>query len=556
MNARLVRLALATLALIALMLAPAASAAPRATQLERVSSVTQPGIVYLETTYQGYVRHPSGAWLNRGRPLTIQASCSGFFVNPDGHFVTAGHCVDKTEGRSMLIEQALTDLYDGMAPSLLDLQTALQTWKVYSVDTPAKSGADRKVTASYGVDYGGFRAGKPLPARVQGLRAFDKGDVALLKLEVDNVPVLKLAPAEHSEIGTKVVSVGYPGSVDDATDASSFDPSFKEGSVSSEKTVGEGLVKVTEISAALSGGMSGGPTVDLQGRVLGVNSFGPTGEPQPFNFITPVSEVAQLLADEGVENELGSLNSTYRQGLASFFAGDRDAALAKFDDVLGQVPEHEFAQQFRANALRLPVASQSGGIPVAISAGLAGLALILAIGAVVYRRRRARPGGSGTTPATPPQTPGPARSEGVSARTAKQESALANGAASSNGGSVAPMLIVESGPGAGERIAVDTNSILGRGDVAIKLEGAEISRRHAQIDPVAGSLMLTDLGSVNGTIVNGRRIDRPVVLVHGDSIELGDVVLRFELSPDAWRQQATVLRAQPVRTSTQARAVA
>jgi serine protease Do len=535
MKARLAHLVLVAAALIALVAAPAASAAPSATQLEKVSSLVQPGIVYLKTTYSGYVRIPGLGFLNGGRPLTIQSSCTGFFVNHDGHTVTAGHCVDKAEGRAMLIQQALTD-WLGYEPSDAQLGLALQTGKVKSTETFARSGPDREVSASYGVDYGGLRAGKPLPARVLGLRAFDKGDVALLKVEVENAPALELGPSREAEIGTKIVSVGYPGSVDDVTDAATYDPSFKDGAVSSQKTIGDGLVAVTEVNAALSGGMSGGPTVDLKGRVIGINSFGPVGEPQPFNFIFPVKEIAGLLADEGVENELGPLNTSYREGLNAYFAGDRDDALARFDEVLGQVPEHEFAQQFRAKALRLPVAAEKGGgFPVAIAAGLAGLLLIgAAAAALVMRRRRGRPGGS---QATPPQTPRPPRP--------------AAAPAPSNGAST-PALVVQSGPRAGERIAVSGQMTLGRGDVEVKLDDAEVSRRHASVAPVDAGVVLTDLESANGIAVNGRRIDRPVLLVHGDAIELGGVVLRVELS----REDVTVMRQGPERAATVERAVA
>ena len=69
-------------------LAPAAGAAePRATKLEKVSSFVQPGVVYLTTVYSGRVE---------GRFVQTAGECTGFFVNPDGHFVTAGHCVDRT----------------------------------------------------------------------------------------------------------------------------------------------------------------------------------------------------------------------------------------------------------------------------------------------------------------------------------------------------------------------------------------------------------------------------------------------------------------------------
>ncbi len=62
----------------------------------------------------------------------------------------------------------------------------------------------------------------------------------------------------------------------------------------------------------------------------------------------------------------------------------------------------------------------------------------------------------------------------------------------------------------------------------IVINDAEISRRHAQLTPQAGNFVLEDLGSTNGTFVNGSRLNQPTVLQHGDSVEFGDTVrLRF-----------------------------
>ena len=56
-----------------------------------------------------------------------------------------------------------------------------------------------------------------------------------------------------------------------------------------------------------------------------------------------------------------------------------------------------------------------------------------------------------------------------------------------------------------------------------------VSREHAEIRPRGGSWVLTDLGSTNGSSVNGRRIDRPEVLKPGDEIALGSCSIVFEL---------------------------
>ena len=107
------------------------------------------------------------------------------------------------------------------------------------------------------------------PARQIGNRPFLKGDVALLKVGAEHTIPLPISLAEVS-IGVPIDSVGFPGLVDDVTDADKVNPSFKDGEISSKKTIEQGLQDVYEVSAAIAPGMSGGPTVDQQGRVNGL----------------------------------------------------------------------------------------------------------------------------------------------------------------------------------------------------------------------------------------------------------------------------------------------
>lgn len=65
----------------------------------------------------------------------------------------------------------------------------------------------------------------------------------------------------------------------------------------------------------------------------------------------------------------------------------------------------------------------------------------------------------------------------------------------------------------------------------IVFEELEISRRHASVTFVGGRHMIEDLGSTNGTFVNGRRISTAVPLRDGDVIDMGDSVSFIFHSP-------------------------
>ena len=67
-------------------------------------------------------------------------------------------------------------------------------------------------------------------------------------------------------------------------------------------------------------------------------------------------------------------------------------------------------------------------------------------------------------------------------------------------------------------------------DSDLVLRDGRVSRQHARLHGRDGVLVLTDLGSTNGTRVNGQRI-REVVLGAGDQIGMGDTVLVLGSSP-------------------------
>jgi hypothetical protein len=83
----------------------------------------------------------------------------------------------------------------------------------------------------------------------------------------------------------------------------------------------------------------------------------------------------------------------------------------------------------------------------------------------------------------------------------------------------------------GRRLVVGAAGVtLGRSrQCDVVLNDPNISREHAEIRPRGGSWVLTDLGSTNGSRLNGRNVDGSEVIRPGDEIELGATVLRFEL---------------------------
>lgn len=74
----------------------------------------------------------------------------------------------------------------------------------------------------------------------------------------------------------------------------------------------------------------------------------------------------------------------------------------------------------------------------------------------------------------------------------------------------------------------DGEHIAGRdAECSLFIDGTTVSRRHARITVAHGAATIEDLGSTNGTHVNGARISAPAQLAPGDEFALGSEVLRL-----------------------------
>ena len=83
-----------------------------------------------------------------------------------------------------------------------------------------------------------------------------------------------------------------------------------------------------------------------------------------------------------------------------------------------------------------------------------------------------------------------------------------------------------------EIMLMEGANVVGRApDATIQIDSPGISRVHARILVHNGGATLEDLGSKNGTYVNGARIAAPYLLVDGHEIRLGTIVLTFRVAP-------------------------
>jgi hypothetical protein len=123
----------------------------------------------------------------------------------------------------------------------------------------------------------------------------------------------------------------------------------------------------------------------------------------------------------------------------------------------------------------------------------------------------------------PPLPPLPPLRGRVATDTGKQGPSIVGRAGSRSG--VTHVLVVD-GPGTRHELTTGRN-VIGRGTEAdIRLPDTGVSRKHVDVVLDGGTATVEDLGSTNGTLVNGRRVSRQA-LVDGDVIRIGHSVLVY-----------------------------
>ncbi len=158
-------------------------------------------------------------------------------------------------------------------------------------------------------------------ARVVGTD--DRSDIALLKIDAEDLPTVRLGVDYDLKVGEWVLAIGSPFG---------FDHSVTAGIVSAEgrSLPRENYVPFIQTDVAINPGNSGGPLFNLDGQVVGVNSqiFSRTGGFMGLSFAIPIDvamDVAEQLRDKGRVSRgwLGVLIQDVTRELAESFGMER-----------------------------------------------------------------------------------------------------------------------------------------------------------------------------------------------------------------------------------------
>ena len=108
-------------------------------------------------------------------------------------------------------------------------------------------------------------------------------DVAVLKIDATNLPVMALAPPQAPRVGDWVMAIGSPFGFENTVTAGVI-------SATRRSLPGDGFVPFIQTDVAINPGNSGGPLLNMRGEVVGINSqiYSGTGGYQGLSFAIPI----------------------------------------------------------------------------------------------------------------------------------------------------------------------------------------------------------------------------------------------------------------------------
>lgn len=159
-------------------------------------------------------------------------------------------------------------------------------------------------------------------------------DTAIIKIKAKNLVALPLSDT-YPEYNSKIVSAGYPAVAEAlfemaGSEASSLSVSIGTGQIARIVPIDGSDFKALEITTTISGGNSGGPSVDTNLNIEGLNTYGPS-EDQRYAYMISAEFVNSLLKD--VEVGLGDTSKTFLMGLQLLQQDYGPAALKCFEEV-------------------------------------------------------------------------------------------------------------------------------------------------------------------------------------------------------------------------------
>ncbi len=497
---------------------------------EKIAYLAKPAVVRIISFVQGVVSYRMGNE-EKQEKVTVGGMGSGFFINPEGYILTAGHVVDIIKKAKEKPEEVKQKILINFVARKLKEENQKLTMENFKRWVKAHQPQVTKLQPQPTVFLSNY---KTFVYEIKKFSPFvtEQGkDVAILKIERDNCPVLFLGDSSSVVVGQDVWLIGYPGSVDLMAQAGVLDlkktlvqPTLTKGVISAINADYKGL-KVIQSDVTASHGNSGGPLVDENVRAIGLLSFGAVEvnpfsgqlqEPKGYEFIIPINTAKEFIRDAGIQfNVASEFTRTYNELLEAYWKGDyfkaRDLVAIALSYMRGQPDLQRLQADILRQIQRMPVLKKIWMQHKVLV--IVGILIVLLIVGILIVALKAPQTAVPTETVAKPEAPAPQEKPTV------LEAQVAG-----------KVEIFVKGSKIGEEVIPPEGAIVGRDPTRARIVVNEpiVSKVHCKIVPQENdTFLVVDLNSTNGTYVGGNKISQEVVRV-GDSVQLGkkgDVVL-------------------------------
>ena len=366
--------------------------------------------------------------------------------------------------------------------------------------------------------------GAPVPATIKKIMVDQ--DYAILKLdEPIKRPSVTFGASSESEITDHISTLGFPtltGALQDSKTYSNDQMSVSTSTITS-KTTTDGI-KYFMHDAIIANGASGGPLVNDQGLVIGINLYQDKSNDSASNYFRAI-ETDQILAvfkDLGYEYTQNTGGGDEPATEATEATGEKEETTIAPTTEKPEPATTKKTNEDGFNEGRIDVTK----LIIIIAIAVVIIVIIVVILIIVLGGKKKNKGGNGPSgpagpgggypaapprpqPPVPPYTPAPPAPTAPNNDGAGETSVLNDGAGETS-------VIVSPGfnPETVDYCISDNNSV---------------SRTHAKIRVRAGRCYISDLGSTNCTYVNGTKLtpNQEVILSAGDKIKISDEEFEF-----------------------------
>lgn len=123
-------------------------------------------------------------------------------------------------------------------------------------------------------------------------------DIALLKIDADNLPTIPFGDSDKIHLGEWVLAVGNPFNLTGTVTAGIVSAKART-TVSGDGRGNEKMASFIQTDAAVNSGNSGGALVDAEGKLIGINTmiFSQTGNYSGYSFAVPINTAAKVVSD-------------------------------------------------------------------------------------------------------------------------------------------------------------------------------------------------------------------------------------------------------------------